>query len=285
MPRKTASRLAVRASRPVEAYAVLRGPHEQVGEHALQVVGLDRGGAVLLDHPPGLEVRQPRQRAQRVEADRRGMPGRDLGRRARPDDPAGVHDLEPVGQRLGLLEVVRGEQHGRALRRAGRGSAATPRAGSRGPARWWARRASPPRGGPSACRPGRGGAARRRRARAPARRPGPRVAASPATRRPSAGRSPSPRHIRRVSRTVRSPEKPLRCSSTPVCRRTSSRSATGSIPSTCTKPADPTAPDPRSPPAWRSCPAPLVPSRAVIVPAGTSRSTPRTASKLSGPAP
>ena len=54
------------------------------------------------------------QLAQALEADRRRVPLRDLGGRARPDDPPGVHDLQPVGERLGLLEVVRGEQHGRA---------------------------------------------------------------------------------------------------------------------------------------------------------------------------
>ena len=46
-----------------------------------------------------------------------------------------------------------------------------------------------------------------------------------------------PLHIRSVSRTVRSPEKPLRCSSTPVRERIAARSAIGSRPNILTVPA------------------------------------------------
>ena len=40
----------------------------------------------------------------------------ELGERAVHDDPALVEDPDPVGELLGLLQVLRGEQHGRAAR-------------------------------------------------------------------------------------------------------------------------------------------------------------------------
>ena len=41
-----------------------------------------------------------------LELDGRGLVGTELGRRPLPDDPTGMHDRYPVGQLLGLLEVV-----------------------------------------------------------------------------------------------------------------------------------------------------------------------------------
>ena len=61
------------------------------------------------------EVGQRRCAAQRGggEADRARQVGHDVGRRAAAHDPAGVHQLDPVGQPLRLVEVVRGQQDGR----------------------------------------------------------------------------------------------------------------------------------------------------------------------------
>ena len=91
-------------------------------------------------------------------------------------------------------------------------------------------------------------------------------------------------HMRSVSRTVRSPEKPLRWSRTPVRRRRAARSATGSSPSTLTSPSVAGA-SPSITSSVEVFPAPFVPSSAVIEPAGTSRSTPRTASYAEAPCP
>ena len=97
-------------------------------------------------------------------------------------------------------------------------------------------------------------------------------------------------HWRSVSRTVRSPEKPLRWSRIPVRRRSRARSAIGWSPSTLTspwlaeaRPSTLTVPavagaSPSSTSRVEVFPAPLVPSSAVTEPVGTSRSTPRTAS-------
>ena len=76
-----------------------------------------------------------------------------------------------------------------------------------------------------------------------------------------------PLHWRSVSRTVRSPEKPLRWSSTPVRRRIAARSAIGSSPSTLTSPAVAGA-SPSITSSVEVLPAPLVPSSAVIDPVG-----------------
>ncbi len=91
-------------------------------------------------------------------------------------------------------------------------------------------------------------------------------------------------HIRRVSATVRSAGNPLVCRSTPVLRRTFARSVTGSRPSTRTWPAVGRA-SPSTNSRAEVLPAPFVPRSATMVPAPTTRSMPRTASKAPSPVP
>ena len=82
--------------------------------------------------------------------------------RALGDHAAVVDHRDAVGEPVGLVEVLRGEQHGGARRpRAPRSS---PRAGAgcAGRARWWARRGTAPAGARPARRRGRGGGACRR---------------------------------------------------------------------------------------------------------------------------
>ena len=98
---------------PVQPDVVLLGPAEQCGELGLQVVDVqDRAAAVVADPRtcPGGEGR-----AGCSEGDLGGVVRDDLRRAARADDLTGPHDREVVGQGLGLLEVVRGEQHRGAL--------------------------------------------------------------------------------------------------------------------------------------------------------------------------
>ena len=87
------------------------------------------------------------------------------------DDPAVVDDHDVVGQAVGLLEVLGGEQDGRALGRRACRARPTARCGRAGRGRWSARRGTAPRGGPPAWRPGRGGAACRRSRSWPGGRP------------------------------------------------------------------------------------------------------------------
>src|SRR5437773_32820 len=49
-------------------------------------------------------------RSRRTVAERGGQGGRPIER----DDPPGVHDADAIAEALGLVEVVRGEQHSRA---------------------------------------------------------------------------------------------------------------------------------------------------------------------------
>ena len=111
------------------------------------------------------------------------------------DEPAVVHDEDPVGQRVGLLEVVRGEEDRHAGRRAGRGCAPTGSRGSAGRARWSARRGRRAAGrasGRARCRSGGAGRPRARAARAARGRRGRAAARSrPAARRRRPSRAPA----------------------------------------------------------------------------------------------
>ena len=142
-------------------------------------------------------------------------------RRASADgDRAVAHDRHAVGERLGLLEVVRRQQHRRPAPRRARRSPARCAGATRGPARSSARRAAGARdrrGSPA--RP-RGAAARRRRAARRARRPcGRGRGGRGRPPRPRAG-CPSAAHRSAVSRTVSSPANPPLWSMIPIRGRT-----------------------------------------------------------------
>ena len=84
--------------------------------------------------------------------------GRALGDLAAP-----VDHRDPVGELVGLVEVLRGQQHGAAVARPGRGWCPTSGRGCAGRDRWWARRGRSAAGGRSGTRRGRAGAACHRR--------------------------------------------------------------------------------------------------------------------------
>ena len=86
----------------------------------------------------------------------------ELVRGALGDHVAVVDHDDPVGEPVGLVEVLRGQQHGRAGRRRAPRSSPTGRAGCAGRGRWSARRGTAPAGGRRARRRGRAGGACRR---------------------------------------------------------------------------------------------------------------------------
>ena len=88
--------------------------------------------------------------------------GLELVGRALGDHRAVVDHDDLVGEPVGLVEVLRGQQHGGALRRRGPRSSPTGSAGCAGPGRSSARRGTAPAGGRRARRPGRAGGACRR---------------------------------------------------------------------------------------------------------------------------
>ena len=79
----------------------------------------------------------------------------------RGDDPALVDDHDPVAERVGLVEVVRGQEHRRAALACAAGRCApTGWPAPAGPGRWSARRGTPASGrgsAPSRCRAGASG--------------------------------------------------------------------------------------------------------------------------------
>ena len=81
------------------------------------------------------------------------------------DDPAVVDHDDVVGEALGLVEVLGGEQQRGAVGRRGCRARPTARCGHGGRGRSWARRGRAPRGRPRAWRRGRGAGACRRSSR------------------------------------------------------------------------------------------------------------------------
>ena len=115
------------------------------------------------------------------------------------DDPAVVDHGDLVGQRVGLVQVLGRQQHGRAVGRPGCGRRPTcPRAWP-GRGRWSARRGRSRRAARPARRPGRGAAACRR------------SRSWPAGRRPRSGRTTSSSSVARAraSRVDRSSSWPI----------------------------------------------------------------------------
>ena len=144
------------------------------------------------------------------------------GRRALGDDPAVVDDPDAVGEHVGLLEVLRGQEDGHALVLA---PAARPppraRSGSGCRARWSARRGRGCAGGGRARARGRAGASSRRSSRAPCGRPPRRGRPGRAARRRAGLRSArgsawSVACRRRCSRPVSSGSSAASCSAAPI---------------------------------------------------------------------
>ena len=153
------------------------------------------------------------------------------------DDPPPVDDHDPVGEPLGLVEVVGGEQYGHASSRSSATSGADDPAAlevdtSRGFVEERHLRAARPGRGRAravaALRPTAGATASRRGRSARPARAAPRGRADPGRAR---RRAPAPRAARMPGWT------PPDCSMTPRRGRTARASATGSRPSTCTVPA------------------------------------------------
>ena len=87
-----------------------------------------------------------RSAAWRTTHSSRSPPMRDLSSSGVPvgDDPPGVDDADPVGELVGLVEVLGGQQHGRAVARRARGSRSRPRCARAGRGRSSARRGTGP---------------------------------------------------------------------------------------------------------------------------------------------
>ena len=158
------------------------------------------------------------------------------------DHLAVVDDHDVVGQPVGLLQVLRGQQQGGAAGDQVRRSPPTCPVRPGGRARWSARRGRAPAGRRPGHRPGRAGAACRRSRSWPAGPPPPRAETSRAARAPGPGSTVAPRWY---SRPIMSRfSKPVRYSSTaaywpdsPMRRRTARGSASTSTPATVARPA------------------------------------------------
>ena len=115
------------------ASATRRGQRGRVGRDG-SAGTVERRGEDPLGLGPLLGVAQPH--VQRAGADRRlELAGGALG-----DHLAVVDDRDPVGELVGLVEVLRGQQHRRARRRPAPGRCPTPGCGCAGRGRWSARR-------------------------------------------------------------------------------------------------------------------------------------------------
>ena len=179
-----------------------------------------------------------------------------------------VEDGDLVGQRVRLVQVLRGQQDGGALARPGRARSSRPRPAWSGPARWSARPGRSPTAGRPGSRPGRAAAACRRSRSWPAGRRRRSGRTRPAARRPRRFASPRRRSSSRPISTrfsvpVRSSSTEAYCPVSPISRRTRSASATTSSP-----------PTRALPPSGRSSVAST--RTAVVLPAPFGPSTPST---------
>ena len=253
----------------------LSGPQQQSRGRSLEVVGADRRS--------GRRSRAAARPARRAAAARRRVPRR-AGRRgsgtaARRSPRPGCRwsTIRPscmIASRsasvLGLLQVVRGQQHRRAA--VAQGAHQLPgvpapfgvQSGGRlveeehlGPAEQGERQVQPP--------PLAAGELLDPYA-------GPRRPARPAPAPPRPGRAPlvHPAHIRAVSATVSSEGKPPSWSITPIRGRTAARSRYGSWPRTRTRPPVGAA-SPSSSSTVEVLPAPFVPSSAKSSPRATEK--------------
>ena len=219
---------------------------------------------------------------------RPAMPFSSSGRAA-GDGPAVVDDRDVVGQLVGLVEVLGGEQHVGAGRARARGSPATARCGCGDRGRWSARRAAAGGVRRRGWRRGRAGGACRPSSRGPGGRPRPRGRAGRAPRPPRPGphRRPWPNRratMTRFSRPVMAGSTAANWPASPITPRTRSGCRAASMPATRRRPASG-----RSSVATArtrvDLPAPFGPSTAVTWPDGATRSSPSSASTWGLPDP
>src|SRR4051794_28056108 len=97
-----------------ELQTVLARPGKDSGEGRLQIVGAQLDVRRSDGDRDAGQVGQARRAAVQGEADRGRLTGGDLGLRAGEHDPAGAHHGDAVGELLGLLEVVGGQDDGAA---------------------------------------------------------------------------------------------------------------------------------------------------------------------------
>ena len=204
-------------------------------------------------------------------------------RRVLGDHAPAVDDRDPVGELVGLLELLGGQQHGDAFVHQRTNRRPDLVAPARVQARWSARPGTAPRGRGSARRRGRAGGACRPSTARPACCPCPPGRSAPATRPPAPGRARRPRWYSRPNRTrfwrpLSTSSTAALCPTSPIRRRTPAGSRATSTPATSARP-----------PSARSSvvrirtavvlPAPLGPSRPKTLPGrhatGRSRRAPR----------
>ena len=155
---------------------------------------------------------------------------------------AAVDHHDAVGQQVGLLEVLGGQQHRGAVGHQAPHGVPEVAAARPGRGRWWARPGTGPAAGGRARRPGRGAGACRRSRCAPARSRGVRRARSARAARRRAGRSrgaaggSAPPIRIRFSRPVRLPSTAANCPASPMRVRTRSGWRATSMPSTRASP-------------------------------------------------
>ena len=95
-----------------QAHVVLGSLSEQSVQGRLEVMGVHRGRAAVGRNADGArQIVEPDERRCALEADGRGLVRSELSRRPLPDDPTAMHDRYPVGELLGFLKVVGGQEH------------------------------------------------------------------------------------------------------------------------------------------------------------------------------
>ena len=290
--RKTSSRVGLHDHEVVDRDARRVEPPDRLGDRAPSLAERHAHGRVLERRAPGrAAARAPRPPARpgtRRQADLQPLAaaaGLQLARRALGDHEPVVDDGDPVGEPVGLVQVLRRQQHGRPSRRRAPRSCPRARAGCADRGRWSARRGTARAAARRARRRGRAdGASRRSRsARAGCRHPTRSNSASSSRARPRAvvaaagGRAgrPSPgsrsrsgsRRPPRTGRRGRSAR-----AAAPASRRTSTP-ATRAVPSSGAS----------SVVRIRTAvvlPAPFGPSRPRTIPVSAARSTPSSATTL-----
>ena len=140
--RRARSLAAMPASRSAAAAAVTSSTPSRLRRHRELVRALGGLGIAATDRGQGDVSARSRSSALASWTSRTWPPTRSLSssRRALGDHPPVVDDRDAVGELVGLLEVLGGEQHRRAVVDEARGRCSRSRCGCAGPARSSARR-------------------------------------------------------------------------------------------------------------------------------------------------